>query len=148
MCCKALTTNFLVRNQKKGWSTFKQKTRTQWSIFRKPNLNLKPYNFWDFDDLQTLHNYIKQKNTWTFNGFLNWKLVYLFAFNLVLLNPLGHKQCVSIAPKLILQKICIYDYPSIQDQILTKEPPNQIKLMIQKEDLYRDLLGMNLKTKI
>jgi hypothetical protein len=68
MCCKAFTTNLLAKNQKKGRLTLEQKTQTQQNISSKPSLNLKPYNFWDSDDLQTLHNYTKQKNTRMFNG--------------------------------------------------------------------------------
>jgi hypothetical protein len=57
-----------------------------------------------------LHNYTKQKNTRMFNGGFGWNLVYLFAFNLVLLNSLGpYEQYVCIALKLLLQKICIYN---------------------------------------
>ncbi len=61
MCCKAFTTNLLARNQKKGRLTLEQKAQTQRNISRKPCLNLKPYNFWNSDDLQALHNYKKKK---------------------------------------------------------------------------------------
>jgi hypothetical protein len=62
MCYKTLTTNLIMKNQKKGRLTLEQNTQTQRNIYRKSSLNPKPYSFWDFDDLQTLHNYTQKKN--------------------------------------------------------------------------------------